>query len=435
MALKQRLSLLALALIGTLVAAHFGCDLAPRTQIVVVVDTDFDIPDGLDTIVIDASAPDGQDHSSSIELEGSSSLPATVTLVHEGGPLGPFTVEASGEREGSTIVEREAEVSFVPDRSLVLTLHLVEACSGFPCPAFETCSEEGCVDPERDDLPEWNGTPPRLDGGDGDGDADVDSDVDGDTDSDVDGDGDTDVDGDGDTDADSDGDGDGDVDADTDADSDDCIPTDEVCNGEDDDCDDEIDEDFDLETDVDNCGSCELVCNFQNGTGECRGGECVVLDCDTGFDNCNDDGTDGCETNIDETVEHCGACDDPCPAVLHGSGLCSGGECAVDTCDTGWGDCDPGVDGCETDIDETVEHCGACDDPCPAVLHGSGLCSGGECAVDTCDTGWGDCDPGVDGCETDVTADADNCGGCGTLCDHPQRNTCCFSECRRPENC
>lgn len=87
------------------------------------------------------------------------------------------------------------------------------------------------------------------------------------------------------------------------------------------------------------CGSvCGEVCggecaDFTNGDGVCDAGICVLGTCTTGFDNCDGNEANGCETTLG-TQTDCSACDDDC-----GTGTCVDGYCetgSTDTCNGVW---------------------------------------------------------------------------------------------------
>jgi len=201
----------------------------PRTEVIVVVDSDLDVPGELSSVVVQATSPSGEQSEATGVLATAADLPTTVGLVHTDGPLGPFSVRAVGMNGDAEVVERNARFSFVEHQTLTLVMHLARSCVGEDCGADMTCSEAGCrsIDVDRDELAVWTGTPPRLEGSQTDADADIDADSDGD------GDGDGDTDADSDTDVDADGDGDTDADTDSDVDGDGDADADTSCTGDD----------------------------------------------------------------------------------------------------------------------------------------------------------------------------------------------------------
>ncbi len=165
------------------------------------------------------------------------------------------------------------------------------------------------------------------------------------------------------------------------------------------------------QSDPASCGGCNSPCGqFES----CQAGQCV-LDCDPGFGNCDMDPSNGCETMLGTTT-HCGSCGDACD-LANATAACSAGACVIQTCFTGWGDCNAvDADGCEADLRGSAMTCGACNNACPAGINGTSFCDNGQCALN-CNAGFGDCDGDVaTGCETDVNASIPNCGGCNQAC-------------------
>lgn len=83
-------------------------------------------------------------------------------------------------------------------------------------------------------------------------------------------------------------------------------------------------------------------------------------------------------------------------------------------------DCDPGVPGCETDLSTSTAHCGACARACSDANVATASCEDGLC-LSSCQQDWGNClTPAAsapdDGCETPLTT-ADACGACGHSCE------------------
>jgi hypothetical protein len=95
----------------------------------------------------------------------------------------------------------------------------------------------------------------------------------------------------------------------------------------------------------------------------------------------------------------------------------AGGSDGGLVCTSGWYDCDGDpANGCEAHIGSNPLHCGSCDVAC-SYPNAYPACVSGVCALDVCYQGHGDCDGDpANGCETDLTTDHENCGGCGIKC-------------------
>lgn len=79
----------------------------------------------------------------------------------------------------------------------------------------------------------------------------------------------------------------------------------------------------------------------------------------------------------------CGAV--TCGAVPHGNTTCQSGACAITSCDTGFGDCNGQLeDGCETNVKNSVQHCGACGHACPGQPSPDEFvrCTAGRCELE-----------------------------------------------------
>ncbi len=174
----------------------------------------------------------------------------------------------------------------------------------------------------------------------------------------------------------------------------------------------------DLTSDVNNCGVCGTVCSVAQGTPACVKGVCKVASCDPGYDDCNGDPADGCETNKDVEAANCGACGHAC-STAHGEFYCAGGKCTKRQCAQGWDECnnDPS-DGCETNVDSDVSNCGHCRTGCANPPGGTAACVHGVCGIKSCSTSYfADCNTNAgDGCEVDLRTNLTNCGTCGHDC-------------------
>ena len=107
----------------------------------------------------------------------------------------------------------------------------------------------------------------------------------------------------------------------------------------------------------------------------------MELTCEDGWKDCNGDPTDGCETNLNTSVEHCGDCKNNCFETTKGAfgQTCNEGKCDYALCLSGYGDCnDDRTDGCEVDVLSNKEHCGACSKKCEGEYCNNSICYYGD---------------------------------------------------------
>jgi hypothetical protein len=124
-----------------------------------------------------------------------------------------------------------------------------------------------------------------------------------------------------------------------------CVP--EICDGEDNDCDGETDEE-----------AAGDMCDLPNGESACVNGDCALTKCLDLYGDCDGEDANGCETPLD-TPDDCGFCDTVC-ARDNAVADCGGGICGISSCNTGFENCDGDLtNGCERDLN---------DGPCPAVF-------------------------------------------------------------------
>jgi hypothetical protein len=165
-----------LAALFLALGAAIGCGVEKRTEVLIVADSNLSIPDQIDRIDFEVVPPEGEAQRAGAEIRGAVDLPAVLGLVHRGGSLGPFQVNATASLGGADTVSRTQRFSFVPGETLELRIDLLRRCIGQVCGTGETCGNEGCrpIEVSPDELVAWSGTPSRLDGaivGDGGGDA------------------------------------------------------------------------------------------------------------------------------------------------------------------------------------------------------------------------------------------------------------------------
>lgn len=128
--------------------------------------------------------------------------------------------------------------------------------------------------------------------------------------------------------------------------------------------------------------SCD-PCAIANASVQCAQGQCALLSCNGGFGNCDNDLTDGCEQALNVTA-HCGACSRACATTNSSGASCASGACKH-TCNPGFGDCSqPTIaadDGCEVNLGTSTTHCGGCANNCAAQGQSGGfVCKGSLCS-------------------------------------------------------
>ncbi len=122
----------------------------------------------------------------------------------------------------------------------------------------------------------------------------------------------------------------------------------EACDGEDNDCDGQTDEDPDGD-----------ICRLPNAETACVEGACTLTGCLTLYGNCDGQDNNGCETPLD-TLTDCGACEASC-ARDNAAADCAGGICGITSCNSGYDNCDGDLsNGCEHDLND-----GPCTDAFP----------------------------------------------------------------------
>ncbi len=133
-----------------------GCD-SPATQLVVLVDTDFEVTGELARVharVLDAEGREVSGHELALAATGVDAGPArfhvplSFAVVPLGGDAGRrIVVEVDGlDPGGELLVRRRAVTGFIEHERLLLPMFLASACAGTTCEPGQTCTERGCAD-------------------------------------------------------------------------------------------------------------------------------------------------------------------------------------------------------------------------------------------------------------------------------------------------
>jgi hypothetical protein len=147
--------------------------------------------------------------------------------------------------------------------------------------------------------------------------------------------------------------------------------------------------------DPNNCGGCGNVCGTANASAYCGASRCE-LSCNSGFADCNQVNSDGCEIDVDTNLNDCGACGNICGSAGTSAVACNQGSCAL-TCAAGYQNCDgkPG-NGCEVQSSVDPLDCGTCGNDCLGAICQGGQCQGSGAVVASV--------PGVVGLAVDDTS-------------------------------
>jgi hypothetical protein len=137
-----------------------GCDPDPLTQLVVVVDSDWD---GFERVEIELRGFASEETIDVRPRDGGPLLPRRLAIVHEGGPLGPIGVTARGFASGRrqpVLVEPRTGVHFVHGGTRMLKIELLYPCIGH-CERGEACLAGPICVPSDDEraieLIPWTG--------------------------------------------------------------------------------------------------------------------------------------------------------------------------------------------------------------------------------------------------------------------------------------
>lgn len=177
-------SLSSLFLIGFVLALSFAAacseDNGLATQLILVVDTDYDWPRQADKLAIDVEGPDRRIHSSTFHLghgDAEVTLPYSMTIVPKNGDATRVVTITTTlyAPNGSILVTKTLRSSFVANKKATLLAFLGRACADKDCNDNETCEDGQCepievVTPDAGPTEDLDAGRRRVDGGSGDDD-------------------------------------------------------------------------------------------------------------------------------------------------------------------------------------------------------------------------------------------------------------------------
>ena len=187
-----------------------------------------------------------------------------------------------------------------------------------------------------------------------------------------------------------------------------------------------------LHVDPKNCTACGTTCAFSHALAACSDA-CYLAACAFGYDDCDADPKNGCEVPTLSDPKNCGMCGKACGAPANSTVVCANNACLVTGCNQGFADCDGNpMNGCEQNISNDKNNCGACKNVCGnalACINGSCTCQNcnipnaksscvnNQCVFQSCLPGFADCNNNTnDGCEVNLGGDPNNCSACGMVC-------------------
>ena len=125
-----------------LVSAN-GCLKKERTMLVVQVGSNLAVPGELDEVDLSITA-NGKTQHIPCSLINGYAIPLQIGIVEGGDGASTVSVVATGSLTGSTVVDEEADVSFIHGKSMLLKLFLAAECRGNPCAdPNQTCTTGG----------------------------------------------------------------------------------------------------------------------------------------------------------------------------------------------------------------------------------------------------------------------------------------------------
>lgn len=138
-----------------------GCA-TDATQVMLVIQGDFDVPTEVDSLDLVIEPPAGVDfrQTLTVPLTADEGFPRVLGIVRGDGGNAEYLATITAKRGGATVVTRRVEFVFRNDEVRMLEVTLTRACLGVSCSgADRTCGNTGVCDRIRQDTEAWNGIP------------------------------------------------------------------------------------------------------------------------------------------------------------------------------------------------------------------------------------------------------------------------------------
>jgi hypothetical protein len=126
-----------------------ACAPRPRTELLVVVDSDLEVPDPLSrlTLSVRFGARELGPFTEVVDpsRREARALPISLAITDRTVGAGTLAITATASNRDGDVVAQTAEVAFVPGEGRALCLRLDLDCVGIVCPDAETCARGECV--------------------------------------------------------------------------------------------------------------------------------------------------------------------------------------------------------------------------------------------------------------------------------------------------
>jgi hypothetical protein len=149
------------ALLVACLGAFSGSCATDPTEVVLLVDGQFDTPSEIDHLDITITSPNAVSVTATTVFDATSpGFPRTVGIVQDNRLDGDYVVEVIAKFGTTTVVRRRASFTFTQDEIRMLRIDLLRVCMSVSCPGVDrTCGEDGLCERIDQSTTAWHGTP------------------------------------------------------------------------------------------------------------------------------------------------------------------------------------------------------------------------------------------------------------------------------------